>query len=110
MGHGCWGAIDQGKPGTTPCHPSAWCKLDQGWIDAIVDAADSDIVLNDVKANVSNTTNADGFGCVHKLWSNGQATGTEYFLLENRTKSGFDRSLPGEGLLSMFMMRQWCFL
>ena len=94
MAGGSWGAVGDGEPGTTPCHPSAWCKLDQGWVDALVDAADSDIFLNDVKANVSNTVNANRFGHVHKLWSNGHATGTEYFLVENRTKSGYDGSLP----------------
>ena len=109
MSGGSWGALDGAERGTTPCHPSAWCKLDQGWVDALVDPADSDIVLNDVKANVSNTVNANRFGYVHKLWSNGQASGTEYFLVENRTKSGFDRSIPGEGLLSMLMIRQFCF-
>jgi M6 family metalloprotease-like protein len=33
-----------------------------------------------------------------KIWSNGEP-GTEYFLVENRTKEGSDASLPGEGLL-----------
>jgi immune inhibitor A len=103
MSGGSWGAVGNGALGTTPCHPSAWCKLDQGWVDALVDAADNHIFLNDVKVNVSNTRNANRFGYVHKLWSNGQATGNEYFLVENRTKSGYDSSLPGEGLLGKFM-------
>ena len=99
MSSGSWGSVGNEAPGTTPCHPSAWCKLDQGWVDALVDATNNDVFLNDVKANVSNTVNANRFGNVHKLWSNGQATGNEYFLVENRTKSGYDGSLPGEGLL-----------
>ena len=33
-----------------------------------------------------------------KIWSNGEP-GTEYFLVENRTKEGSDASLPGEGLI-----------
>jgi M6 family metalloprotease-like protein len=33
-----------------------------------------------------------------KIWTNGEP-GTEYFLVENRTKEGSDASLPGEGLL-----------
>lgn len=69
----------------------------------MVDAGDNDIFLNDVKAGVSNTRNANRFGYVHRLWSNGQATGNEYFLVENRTKSGYDSSLPSEGLLGKFM-------
>ena len=104
MAGGTWGTAGNGAPqGTTPSHPSAWCKLDQGWVDALVDTADNQIYLNDVKANVSKRINANRFGYVHKLWSNGQATGNEYFLVENRTKSGFDSSLPGEGLLGEFV-------
>jgi immune inhibitor A len=30
MSRGSWGAVGNGASGTTPCHPSAWCKLDQG--------------------------------------------------------------------------------
>ena len=35
---------------------------------------------------------------VHRLWKNG-AGGNEYFLLENRQRTGFDAGLPGDGLL-----------
>lgn len=102
MGAGSWGAINGNPIGTTPAHPSAWCKVDQGWVDVIADGsapATADIILNDVKASSTNTINANRFGNVHKLWSNG-LVGKEYFLIENRTKSGYDASLPSEGLLS----------
>ena len=105
MSGGSWGAVGGGAPGTTPCHPSAWCKLDQGWVDAIADAVQGHVFLNDVKADVSNTINANRFGNVHKLWSNGQVNGKEYFLIENRTMSGYDGSLPGEGLLGKCIAR-----
>jgi immune inhibitor A len=102
MSGGSWGKVGTNPQGTTPCHPSAWCKLDQEWVDAMADASDVDLYLNDVKANTSNTINANRFGNIHKLWSNGQAS-NEYFLIENRTRSGYDASLPGEGLLSKFI-------
>jgi immune inhibitor A len=35
---------------------------------------------------------------VHRLWKDG-AGGSEYFLLENRHRTGFDAQLPGDGLL-----------
>jgi immune inhibitor A len=35
---------------------------------------------------------------VYRLWKNG-AAGREYFLLENRQRTLYDRKLPGEGLL-----------
>src|SRR5262249_46641109 len=34
----------------------------------------------------------------HRLWKGGAAS-KEYFLLENRQKHGYDRELPGDGLL-----------
>ena len=33
-----------------------------------------------------------------KLWTNG-VPGSEYFLVENRQRTGFDQYLPGDGLL-----------
>ena len=110
MSGGSWGyigdAVQHGKDikGTTPCHPSAWCKLQQGWVDISIETAQDHITLNDVKANAYNTTNANSFGSVYKLWSNGQTNSKEYFLIENRTKSGYDASLPGEGLLSKLVV------
>lgn len=35
----------------------------------------------------------------HRLWTNGDNTSREYFLIENRQFNGFDASLPGDGLL-----------
>lgn len=100
MGSGSWGRIGDNPAGTTPCHPSAWCKLNQGWIDVIEDGSDSaDVTVNAMEAGNGNTANANQVGKVHKLWSNGRAS-TEYFLVENRSRSGYDASLPGEGLLS----------
>jgi immune inhibitor A len=34
---------------------------------------------------------------VHRLWRSGEA-GTEYFLVENRQRTGYDRDLPSDGL------------
>ena len=47
------------------------------------------IVLKDVKTGAK----------AHRLWKNGDTTSSEYFLIENRQFSGFDASLPGNGLL-----------
>lgn len=35
---------------------------------------------------------------VHRLWKDG-GSGAEYFLIENRQRSGYDSQLPGDGLL-----------
>lgn len=100
MSSGSWGALEGETPGTLPCHPSAWCKLDQDWVDVLVDDVNTRAYLNAVEPNVAKTFNANRKGYVRKLWPNGKAQGKEYFLLEKRVQSGYDASLPGEGLLS----------
>ncbi len=75
--------------GNTPAHPSAWCKCQQGWVTTVNQTTNqSNVALEDVKS---------GFK-VHKLFKNGSST-NEYFLVENRQKTLFDKFLPGAGLL-----------
>jgi immune inhibitor A len=83
MAAGSWGG-----GGQTPVHPSAWCKMQQGWVSVDNRATAAHIDIPDVKTS---------HGIV-RLWHNGVPS-TEYFLLENRQQSGFDVSLPGSGLL-----------
>ncbi|EKE44614.1 M6 family metalloprotease domain-containing protein [Oceaniovalibus guishaninsula JLT2003] len=74
--------------GDTPAHPSAWCKANQGWVAVNNVTANGPATMADVKL---------GFE-VFRLWKDGTG-GQEYFLIENRQKTGFDAELPGEGLL-----------
>ena len=74
--------------GDTPAHPSAWCKVKQGWASLTNVTAAQTLTLPDVKTSRT----------VHRLWTDG-AEGPEAFLLENRQQSGYDRELPGGGLL-----------
>jgi immune inhibitor A len=75
--------------GDTPAHPCAWCKAQQNWVDIVVLSNNKKAVsMPDVKDSKT----------VYRLWKNG-ASGSEYFLAENRTKKQFDQYLPGEGLL-----------
>ncbi|KIW54983.1 hypothetical protein PV05_07303 [Exophiala xenobiotica] len=90
MSGGSWGHLEGNEAGTTPCHPSAWCKANQGWINLIPDQQNRSIALKDVKKEPRE---------VHRLWTNGNIVSQEYFLIENRQLDGFDRSLPGQGLL-----------
>lgn len=83
MSAGSWGL-----GGDRPVHPSAWCKLNQGWVDVVNQTADATVTINEVKTGRT----------VYRLWKEG-AIGTEYFLVENRMRDGYDASLPGEGLL-----------
>jgi len=93
MGAGSWGRLPGGEPGDTPCHPSAWCKANQGWVNVISDQQNGSISLKDVKQEPRE---------IHRLWTNGNLTSQEFFMIENRQKMGFDRSLPGFGLLSKY--------
>lgn len=83
MGSGNWNG-----GGNTPAHPSAWCKVSQGWVSVMNHAADATMAIEDVKQSQ----------LVHRLWRNGEP-GTEYFLVENRQRTDFDAELPGDGLL-----------
>jgi len=74
--------------GDVPAHPCAWCKADQGWVKTTNVTTARTLSLPDVKASRK----------VYRLWKNG-TKGTEYFLLENRQRTGYDAGLPGAGLL-----------
>ncbi len=82
MGGGSWNGS-----GDTPAHPSAWCKANQGWATVTNVASNGVRTIPDVKAGHE----------VFRLWKDGEP-GQEYFLLENRQRSGFDAELPGAGL------------
>jgi immune inhibitor A len=74
--------------GDRPAHPSAWCKAQQGWVAVTNQTANGEATIPDVK---------DGHA-VTRLWTDG-GTSQEYFLVENRQKTGFDDHLPEGGLL-----------
>jgi immune inhibitor A len=74
--------------GDVPAHPSAWCKIQQGWASVTNVTTSGSVTIPDVK------TGHD----VLRVWKDG-AAGPEYFLVENRQRMGFDAALPGDGLL-----------
>ena len=84
MAGGSWN-----NDGLTPAHPSAWCKCNQDWTSVIIPTSNqTQLSIADVKT---------GFK-VFKLWKYGVPE-KEYFLVENRQKTKFDKYLPGAGLL-----------
>lgn len=86
MGGGGWGG--NGISPELPTHMNPWCKIEQNWLTPTV------VTTNQIGVSVPEVeTNAQ----VHKLWTNG-TEGEEYFLVENRQKTGFDLNLPNEGL------------
>jgi immune inhibitor A len=107
MGTGCWNSLPDQNAGSTPCHPSAWCKLDQEWVDVVETTGETEgvVSIKEVKTNATHASAQGPAGSVTKIWPKGQKGGNEYFLLENRMKSGYDKCIPGEGLLSEFPAR-----
>jgi immune inhibitor A len=74
--------------------PSICLLQVQQWVVESIDNTNRQITLRDVKT--------PGGRQIHRLWTNGNAFGNEYFLIENRQRTGFDESLPGSGLLSKY--------
>ncbi|MEI6209029.1 MAG: M6 family metalloprotease domain-containing protein, partial [Desulfuromonadales bacterium] len=87
MAGGSWLGVT--NAGDTPPHLDPWSKLYLGWITPTV-----------VAGTLSNETiqQVSSLGDVYQLGS-GTSTSGEYWLVENRQKSGFDAGLPGSGLL-----------
>jgi len=91
-GIGVWGLMGQGTwvgMGKAPPHPSAYSKLMSGWVDPQIVETSQRIELPAVETS----------GKVVQIFARGPEYPREYFLIENRQKIGFDRSLRGEGLL-----------
>jgi M6 family metalloprotease-like protein len=85
MAYGCWN-----NEGATPAHFDAWHKY-------------KILKFSDVDTLMANQTNveilqAETSPVAYRLWTSGGG-GSQYFLVENRQKTGFDSHLPGEGLL-----------
>ena len=83
MGAGSWGG-----GGDRPTRMSCWCLVKLGWIKPRVVKKAASLSLK--------TLEADSKACC-RLWTKGK-TGPEYFLIENRQRSGMDAELPGSGL------------
>ncbi len=89
-GLGAWCIMSNETGGGRPQHFSAWCKERFGWLNPVV--LDPTVRQKLILSPVEGSSNE----CFKVL---ARPDGSEYFLLENRRKTGFDRALPGEGLL-----------
>ncbi len=89
-GVGVWCAMSNQAGGGKPQHFSAWSKEQLGWITPTV--IDPSVKQKLILAPIENSSKE----CFKVL---ARPDGSEYFLLENRKKKGFDVSLPAEGLL-----------
>jgi M6 family metalloprotease-like protein len=89
-GLGNWCAMSNQVGNGRPQHFGAWCKEQMGWLKpAVIDpTVKQKLILAPV--------NGSSTECFKVLL---RRDGSEYLLLENRKKTGFDASLPSEGLL-----------
>jgi M6 family metalloprotease-like protein len=89
-GAGLWCIMSSQVRNGRPQHFCAWSKEQLGWLQpAVIDpAVPQKLILGPVEGSSTE--------CFKVLL---RPDGTEYFLLENRRKTGFDASLPAEGLL-----------
>jgi M6 family metalloprotease-like protein len=81
MGLGSWN--DNGR---TPANHGAWTRNFLGWLPMIELVSDTTITLPDPTEE----------GVMYKITT---STPNEYFLLENRQQKGWDKYIPGNGLL-----------
>ena len=89
-GVGVWCAMSQQFSNGRPQHFSAWAKEQLGWLKpAMIDPrVKQKLVLSPIE-----NSSEECFKVPLK------ADGSEYLLIENRKKKGFDAELPAEGLL-----------
>jgi len=90
MGASVWCAMSNQLGNGRPQHFSAWCKERLGWLKPVV--IDPTVPQKLILAPVENNPRE----CFKVLV---RPDGSEYLLLENRRRVGFDQGLPGEGLL-----------
>ena len=89
-GAGAWCIMSNQSPNGRPQHFCAWSKEQLGWLNPVVidPTVKQKLILGPVEGSSTE--------CLKVLV---RRDGTEYFLLENRRKTGFDTSLPAQGLL-----------
>lgn len=103
MAAGSWGrANDQELPGSSPVHFCTWSKYQFGFVSPI-EVERMSITTKYVNESIPCAAmNAVAYQLLEDPygpdwdWSGGNG---EYFLVENRYRTGFDKSLPGDGLL-----------
>lgn len=87
MSFGSW--LGPGYNGGRPAEPCAWSRIQMGFATPTNITSNTNAqIIQDVKSS----------GEIYRLWTSGSVS-DEYFLVENRQKTGYDSYLPGSGLL-----------
>jgi len=85
MAAGSW----NGSLGNSPAHPDAWSRIQLGFTSAI------NVVT---QAQGTQFPQVETDTVIYRLWDGG-IIGNEYYLIENRQRTGFDAGLPSSGLM-----------
>jgi M6 family metalloprotease-like protein len=91
-GLGDWSLMAGGSwngNGASPAHFDAWCKKRLAF-SSVQQLATNQTDVEILQAETSPVS--------YRLWTSGVG-GAQYFMVENRQKVGFDKALPGDGLL-----------
>lgn len=91
-GVGIWCIMGTGEwnnNGLTPAHFCVWSKARLNWVQPTEVTQAQALQLPAIESDKT---------AAYRVWTGGES-GTEYFLLENRQRTGFDSRLPGGGLL-----------
>lgn len=76
-----------------PSHPDAWNKILAGWAN-VINVTDQRLV----GVRLSPQATATG-APIYRMFPNGDENSKEYFLLENRSKIGFDQYIDESGMV-----------
>ena len=85
MAGGSW----NGSLGDSPAWPDAWNHIQMGYVTPTTVTTDL------ISESITAMTNQPD---VYKMWKDG-SPGSEYFLVQNRQRAGYDSALPSDGLL-----------
>jgi M6 family metalloprotease-like protein len=103
---GPWELMDKGSfngnpPGSSPAHMSAWDKIKLGFISGHTLATAYPSVNTTFTVDPTEVASPN----VHaiKIWPTIAANSSQYYLVEVRTKTGFDSALPAEGVLITYV-------
>ncbi|MCH9032317.1 MAG: M6 family metalloprotease domain-containing protein [candidate division Zixibacteria bacterium] len=75
--------------GESPSHPDAWSRIQMGFATA------TNITTNSVGTKAPSVNSGNN---IFSLWTGG-VIGSEYFLVENRQKTGYDSYIPNSGII-----------
>ncbi len=99
MGHGLWNRTGAGFLGSSPALPDAFLRTYQGWATP-TEITDLQTSVPIAAASAAASVKRLGANPGGVDWSYGGASGAgEYFLVENRQRTGYDAGLPGCGIL-----------